>query len=79
MSDYIVLVVVSVGISMCLSGAIIGIIKGDNDATIEYLMTNVKSLWKRVQQLSDEMDILRARITDLENRLKEMEKLDDGK
>lgn len=73
MSDYIVLVVTSVGLSACIFGAIIGIIKGDSDATIEYLMTNIKSLWERVQQLSDEMDILRARVTDLENILKEGE------
>ena len=90
MSDYIVLVVVSIGISVCLSGAIIGVIKGDSDATIEYLMTNIKSLWERIRALGDEIDILRARIIDLENRMtvletkvneitKETEKLDDGK
>lgn len=79
MSDYIVLVVTSVGLSACIFGVIEGIIKGDNDATIAYLMTNIRCLWERVQQLSDEMDILRARITDLENRLKEMETTDDGK
>lgn len=86
MSDYIVLVVVSVGISACIFGAIEGILKGDNDATIAYLMTNIKSLWERIRALGDEIDILRARIIDLETRmtvletkLKEMEKLDDGK
>ena len=86
MSDYIVLVVTSVGLSACIFGAIIGIIKGDSDATIEYLMTNIKSLWERIRALGDEIDILRARIIDLETRmtvletkLKETEKLDDGK
>lgn len=78
-SDYIVIVVFSVGISACIFGVIEGILKGDNDATIEYLMTNIKSLWERIRALGDEIDILRARMTDLETKLKEMEKLDDGK
>lgn len=79
MSDYIVLVVTSVGLSMCLSGVIIGIIKGDIDTDMAYLRTSNRSLWERIKLLGDELDILRARTTDLENKLKEMEKVDDGK
>ena len=83
MSDYIVLVVTSIGISVCLSGVIIGIIKGDIEADMEFIKSNVKSPWSSMRNLGDEIDILRARVTDLENKVneitKEMEKLDDGK
>lgn len=79
MSDYIVLVVTSIGISVCLSGVIIGIIKGDIEADMEFIKSNVKSLWNLSRRYGDEIDILRARVTDLENKLKEMETTDDGK
>ena len=77
-SDYIVIVVFLVGISACIFGVIEGILKDDNDATIEYLMTNIKSLWERIRALGDEIDILRARVTDLENKSKEMESKNDA-
>lgn len=32
-----------------------------------------------IRKFADEMDILRARVTDLENKLKEMETTNDGK
>ena len=79
MSDYIVLVVTCIGISVCLSGVIIGIIKGDIEANIEFIKSNVKSLWNLLRRYGDEIDILRARMTDLENKLKEMETTDNGK
>lgn len=77
MSDYIVLVVTSIGISFCLSGVIIGIIKGDIEADMEFIKSNIKSLWNLLRRYGDEIDILRARITDLENKLKEMENHND--
>ena len=79
MSDYIVLVVTSIGISVCLSGVIFGIIKGDIEADMEFIKSNVKSLWNLLRRYGDENDILRARVTDLENKLKEMETTDNGK
>lgn len=79
MSDYIVLVATSIGISVCFSGVIIGIIKGDIDTDMAYLRTSNRSLCEIIQRLGDELDILRARTTDLENKLKEMETTDNGK
>lgn len=79
MSDYIVLVITSIGISVCLSGVIFGIIKGDIEADMEFIKSNVKSLWNLLRRYGDEIDILRARVTDLENKLKEMETTDNGK
>lgn len=83
MSDYIVLVVVSIGISMCLSGVIFGIFKGDIEADMTFIKSNVKSFWELIGSHADELDTLRARVYDLEQKLKEitkeMEKVDDGK
>ena len=79
MSDYIVLVVTSIGISVCLSGAIFGCIKGNIEPDVAFIKSNVKSLWNLLRRYGDENDILRARITDLENKLKEMETTNDGK
>lgn len=77
MSDYIVLVVTSIGISMCLSGVIIGIIKGDIEADMEFIKANVKSFWELISRHADELDTLRARVYDLENKIKEMESKND--
>lgn len=77
MSDYIVLVVTSIGFSMCLSGVIIGIIKGDIEADMEFIKSNVKSIWNLLRRYGDEIDTLRARVYDLENKLKEMESKND--
>lgn len=84
MSDYIVLVVTSVAISVCLSGAIIGITMGDQHTDLLFVLkSHLKSIWSALGTQGDEIDILRARVTDLENKVneitKEMEKLDDGK
>ena len=79
MSDYIVLIVVSVGISACIFGIIAGFIKGDVDADVIFIKSHLKALWSALSTHGDEIDILRARVYDLENKLKEMEKLDDGK
>lgn len=83
MSDYIVLVVVSIGISVCLSGVIFGYIKDDIEADIEFIKSNVKSFWELIGSHADELDTLRARVYDLEQKLKEitkeMEKTNDGK
>ena len=79
MSDYIVLVVVSIGISMCLSGVIFGIFKGDIEADFKLLNEHIKSIYIRINRLDDELNILRARLYDLETKLNEMEKVDDGK
>lgn len=40
---------------------------------------NISGLWKSIRTYNEEIAILRAKIYDLENRIKEMEKLDDGK
>ena len=79
MSDYIVLVVVSIGISVCLSGVIFGCIKGDIEADMEFLKSNIRSHWSLISSHADGLDILRARVYDLEQKLKEMETTDDGK
>ena len=79
MSDYIVLVVTSIGISVCLSGGIIAIIKGDIDADVIFITSHLKTIWSELGEHDDELNILRARITDLETKLKEMETTDDGK
>lgn len=75
MSDYIVLVVVSIGISVCLSGVIFGCIEAD----MEFLKSNIRSHWSLISSHADGLDILRARVYDLEQKLKEMETTDDGK
>ena len=83
MSDFIVLVVTSIGISVCFSALIIGIIKGDIDADVIFIKSHIKSVWSSLRTHDDELDILRARVYDLEQKLKEitkeMEKVDDGK
>ena len=83
MSDYIVFVVTSVAILVVLSVCLSRVIKGDIEADMEFIKSNVKSIWNLLRRYGDEIDILRARVTDLENKVneitKEMEKLDDGK
>lgn len=80
MSDYIVLVVTSVAISVCLSGVIIGITIGDQHTDLLFVIkSHLKSIFSSMRNLGDEIDILRARVTDLENKLKEMETTNDGK
>ena len=77
------LVVVSVGISACIFGVIAGFIKGDVDADVIFIKSHLKSLFSTLRTDGDELDILRARVYDLETKVneitKEMEKLDDGK
>lgn len=78
MSDYIVLVVTSVAISVCLSGAIIGITMGDQHTDLLFVLkSHLKSIWSVLGTQGDEIDILRARVTDLENKLKEMKSKND--
>lgn len=77
MSDFIVLVVTTIGISVCFSGVIIGIIKGDIEADMEFLKSNIRSHWSLISSHADELDILRARVYDLENKIKEMETQND--
>ena len=77
MSDYIVLVVTCIGISMCLSGVIFGVFKGDIEADMEFIKSNVKSFWELIGSHADELDSLRARVYDLENKIKEMESKND--
>ena len=48
----------------------------DKNNTIDF---NISGLWKKIRTYDDELNILRARIFDLEDKLKEMENLDDGK
>ena len=79
MSDYIVLVVVSIGISMCLSGVIFGIFFFYIEADFKFLNEHIKSIYIRINRLDDELNILRARLYDLDTKLKEMETTDDGK
>lgn len=80
MSDYIVLVVTSVAISVCLSGAIIGITIGDSHTdTLFVIKSHLKSIWSALRTQGDEIDILRARVYDLETKLKELETIDNGK
>ena len=77
MSDFIVLVVTSIGISVCFSGVVIGIIKGDIDADVIFIKSHIKTIWSALGAHDDEIDILRARMTDLENKIKEMESKND--
>ena len=49
--------------------------KGDN----AYIRTLLRSNQNLIAELIEKTDILRARVYDLEQKLKEMEKLDDGK
>lgn len=77
LSDYIVLVVTSIGISVCLSGAIFGSIKGNIEPDMAFIKSNIKSFWELIGTHADELDTLRARVYDLENKLKEMENHND--
>lgn len=83
MSDYIVFVVTSVAILIVLSVCLSRVIKGDIEADMEFIKSNVKSFWELIDTHADELDTLRARIYDLETKVneiaKEMEKLNDGK
>ena len=49
--------------------------KGDN----EYIRTLLRSNQNLIAELIEKTDILRARVYDLEQKLKEMETTDDGK
>lgn len=79
MSDYIIFVVTSVAILVVLSMCLSRVIKGDIEADMEFIKSNVKSFWELIDSHSNELDTLRARVYDLEKKLKEMETTGDGK
>lgn len=53
--------------------------KEDWNDTLKNIISAGRNNAKLIRTFADEMDILRARICDLENKLKEMEKFNDGK
>ena len=53
--------------------------KEDWNDILNDIISAGKNNAKLIKVFADELDILRARVYDLENKLKEMEKLDDGK
>ena len=77
MSDYIVFVVTSVAILVVLSVCLSRVIKNDIKADMEFIKFNIKSFWELIGTHADELDTLRARVYDLENKLKEMENHND--
>lgn len=52
--------------------------KEDQKDKIHEIDFNISGLWKKIRKYDEELNILRARVYDLENKLKEMETIDNG-
>ena len=76
MSDYIVLFIVTVIFSACISIAIFGTVNEVDE--IEY-KSDKNFIYSQIKRNIEEIDILRARVYDLEAKIKEMSVVDDGK
>lgn len=73
------LVLTSILISFLCCAIFMSVYKEEIKESIKEFSFGINSNRKKLRTHDEELNVLRARIYDLENKLKEMEKLDDGK
>ena len=78
MQGYIVLFVVTVIVSVCLSLAFFDALHNTDEFRVRYNKERT-SMWQRINELLEANDNLNARVWELEKKIKEMRVVDDGK
>ena len=72
-------VLTSILLSFLVCAIFMSLYKEEQKDDNTYIQTSLKSYRELISNHTETIDILRAHVYDLEQKLKEMEKLDDGK
>lgn len=73
------IILTSVLISFLCCAIFMSVYKEENSEKLRSLTSRLNDAWTQIHILQDQVYVYSARVYDLENKLKEMEKLDDGK